>query len=301
MKKDLVVLAAGMGSRYGGLKQIESVGPSGERIIDYSIYDARRAGFDRVVFVIRKDMESAFREAIGRDLEKHIDVAYAYQQMDDLPGGHKPPPGREKPWGTSHAVLAARHIVTSPFAVINADDFYGASAFKLLAGHLDGQPGVPPVYAMIGYELFRTVSSHGTVARGLCRTDAAGFLVDIEEVTTIECGPSGLRSKDATGGIRHHDNKTPTSMNCWGFFPDFFARAEKALASFLEKNGNDMKAEFYLPASVGAMIARGEVRVRVLTTQDAWYGVTYREDKPAVTAGIQSMVSAGHYPSRLWQ
>lgn len=292
MHKELVVLAAGMGSRYGGLKQIDPVGPSGELVIDYSIYDAMRAGFDRVVFVIRKDMEEAFRDGIGRAMEKRIDVAYAYQSLDDMPAPFAPPPGRTKPWGTGHAVLAARALVKNPFAVINADDFYGAQAFALLAGHLDG---VFNEHVMVAYRLDQTVSEHGTVSRGLCRTDETGCLIDVEEVTAIAKTPQGLFS-----GEIQRKGDTPTSMNCWGFYPQLFNQLEEHFIRFLAARGSNINAEFYLPGAVSDMIARGEARVRVLATPDAWYGVTYREDKPFVTAGIQGLIAAGRYPALLW-
>ncbi len=302
MNKDLVVLAAGMGSRYGGLKQIDPVGPSGERIIDYSIYDARRAGFDRVVFVIRKDMEDAFRDGIGRDMEARLDVGYAFQSLDDLPSPHTPPPGREKPWGTGHAVHAARHMVKHPFAVINADDFYGRRAFELLADHLTKTDGgsAPPTYAMIGYQLQQTVSSHGTVSRGLCRTDDDDHLISIEEVTAIEKTKEGIFSRNSDGSIRGIDGLTPVSMNCWGFFPSLFEQLESDFLRFLQQHGSQPKSEFYLPGSVSDMIAERTATVKVLTTPDQWFGVTYREDKPLVTAGIQSLVDARVYPTSLW-
>jgi len=302
MNKALVVLAAGMGSRYGGLKQIDPVGPSGEMVIDYSVYDAMRAGFDRVVFIIRRDMEAAFREGIGRAMETRVDVAYAYQALDDLPPPFTPPSGREKPWGTGHAVLAARDVVRHPFAVINADDYYGPQAFRLLAQHLD-QPiaaGQAPVYAMIGYELRQTVSEHGTVSRGLCRLDGASMLTDIEEVTAIARTSDGFASTEPDGRVVPRDGSTPVSMNCWGFTPDLFGRMTEDFRRFLQQRGGELKSEFYLPATVNGLIERGEVRVKVLTTPDRWFGVTYREDKPFVTAGIQSMISAGAYPACLW-
>jgi len=301
MNKELVVLAAGMGSRYGGLKQIDPVGPNGERIIDYSLFDAKRAGFNRVVFVIRKDMEDAFRDGLGRAMESRIDVAYAFQTLDDLPAPFSPPPGREKPWGTGHAVLAARDVVRSPFAVINADDFYGRQAFTQLAGFLEtNRAGSIPTYAMIGYELQRTVSRHGTVSRGLCRTDATGHLIDIEEVTAIQQTPAGIYSKEADGRVIARDARIPVSMNCWGFQPDLFHLMNEDFASFLQARGQELKSEFYLPATISDLITRGTVKVRVLTTPDAWFGVTNREDKPRVTAGIQELIDAGLYPALLW-
>jgi hypothetical protein len=301
MNKDLVVLAAGMGSRYGGLKQIDPVGPNGELVIDYSIFDALRAGFSRVVFVIRKDMEETFRDCIGNRMERHIQVAYAFQSLDDLPPPFAVPAGREKPWGTGHALYAARHEVIHPFAVINADDFYGPTAFTLLARHLDPS-GIaqPPAYVMVAYQLAQTVSSHGTVSRGLCRTDAAGNLIDIEEVTAIEKTADGLFSPAPGGHRRRHEDATPTSMNCWGFFPSVLGEIDSEFAAFLSTHGRELKAEFYLPGTISNLIVAGKARVKVLTTPDAWLGVTYREDKPLVMAGIRAMIEKGTYPERLW-
>ncbi|HMP91222.1 MAG TPA: sugar phosphate nucleotidyltransferase, partial [Kiritimatiellia bacterium] len=298
MKKDLVVLAAGMGSRYGGLKQIDPVGPSGEKVIDYSVFDAIRAGFNRVVFVIRRDMEAAFRDGIGDAMESRLDVAYAFQEMHDLPAGYTSPAGREKPWGTGHAVWAARNVVNSPFAVINADDFYGPRAFELLAGHLNkaSESTSTSNYAMIAYQLRQTVSEHGTVSRGLCRLDARGCLIDIEEVTAIEKKPDGIYSRNPDGAKIPHDGMIPVSMNCWGFTPGLFHGMESDFRAFLDRRGAEVKSEFYLPATISAMISRGEACVQVLQTPDAWYGVTYREDKPMVMAGIQSLIDRGLYP-----
>ncbi len=292
MNKELVVLAAGMGSRYGGLKQIDPVGPSGELVIDYSIYDALRAGFNRVVFVIRQDMQEAFRDGIGKAMEKRVDVAYAFQALDDVPAGFTTPAARTKPWGTGHAVYAARNKVKSPFAVINADDFYGPTAFTLLADHLDKATND---HVMVAYRLDQTVSEHGTVSRGLCRTDTNGYLIDIEEVTAIAKTERGLFSGEIA-----RNGATPTSMNCWGFFPDVLSRLDAHFRAFIATRGQDPKAEFYLPGSVSDMIAGGEARVRVMTTPDQWLGVTYREDKPFVQAGIQAMIRAGRYPVTLW-
>jgi len=296
----LVVLAAGMGSRYGGLKQIDPVGPNGELVIDYSVYDARRAGFDRVVFVIRKEMLEPFRDGIGKAMEKRLDVAYAFQSLDDVPAPFVPPPGREKPWGTGHALFAARHEVRHPFAVINADDFYGPTAFRLLVGHLDHPASQPPSYAMVAYQLAQTVSSHGTVSRGLCRTNASGDLIDIEEVTAIEKTAGGIFSAGLDGARRAHEGMTPTSMNCWGFYPDVIVQIERGFRAFLSARGQDLKAEFYLPATISDLIAAGQAKVKVLTTPDQWLGVTYREDKPLVMAGIRAMIEKGTYPERLW-
>lgn len=300
MNKELVVLAAGMGSRYGGLKQIDPVGPNGELVIDYSVFDAMRAGFNRVVFVIRKDMQDAFRQGIGHAMESRVDVAYAFQSLDDLPAPFVPPAGREKPWGTGHAVYAARHETKHPFAVINADDFYGQRAFELLSGHLDEPSRDIPGYAMVAYQLQQTVSSHGTVSRGLCRTDDAGYLIDIEEVTAIEQSPAGIFSREADGRIVARDRLTPVSMNCWGFFPNLFEALESDFTRFLQQQGTNLKSEFYLPGSVSDMIAARQASVKVLTTPDQWFGVTYREDKPFVMQGIQALIDEGRYPSTLW-
>ena len=215
MSKEILVLAAGMGSRYGGLKQIDPVGPNGELVIDYSVFDALRAGFNRVVFVIRKDMQEAFRDGIGRAMEARLDVGYAFQQLDDLPKPFIPPAGREKPWGTGHAVYAARREIHHPFAVINADDFYGPQAFRLLSDHLSDEKNsaLPPCYAMVAYQLRKTVSEFGTVSRGLCRTDDAGSLIDIEEVTAIEKTPEGIFSRATAGGLVPLDGMMSVSMN----------------------------------------------------------------------------------------
>lgn len=301
--KTLVVLAAGMGSRYGGLKQIDPVGPNGEMVIDYSAFDARRAGFEKIVFVIRKDMQAAFRDGIGKAMEKRMDVAYAFQELNDLPDGFTVPDGREKPWGTGHAVYAARDETNSPFAVINADDFYGQRAFELLALHLNAEPNTRaiPTYAMVAYELQRTVSKHGSVARGLCKTDENNMLLDVEEVTNIEVAADGIVSQQPDGTFRRHDGKTATSMNCWGFSLDLFDALETHLTRFLEENGRELKEEFYLPKSIGHMITEQEARVKVLPTSDTWFGVTYRDDKPTVVAGIQKLIDTGVYPMNLWE
>jgi hypothetical protein len=301
MNKTLVILAAGMGSRYGGLKQIDPLGPGGERVIDYSVYDAHRAGFTRVVFVIRRDMEDAFREAIGRDLETRLDVGYAFQSLDDLPAPHTVPPGREKPWGTTHALLAARDTVTTPFASINADDFYGRDAFARLAEHLDttAHRDDPPG-AMVGYRLDTTLSENGTVSRGLCRVDPEGRLLSIEEATAIATTPGGIVWHHPDG----HDVPCPpdtlTSMNCWGFHPPLFERLAAHFERFLADHGREPKKECYLPAAIGTLIATGQTEIHVLPTTATWFGVTYQEDKPAVKAGLQTLIDQGEIPPTLW-
>ena len=370
----LVVLAAGMGSRYGGLKQIDPVGPSGEAILDYSVYDALRAGFSRVVFVIRRDIEQAFRASIGSRYEGRIAVDYAFQQLDDLPAGFSVPEGRTKPWGTAHAILAARNAVREPFAVINADDFYGAEGYRLLVAHLtsaainplpaenrsssavlkghdlghadqanpgaalkghgssqadqigpaavlkghgfsradkDGQfdgalapegssSQAAPTHAMVGFILRNTLSDFGSVARGICSVSPEGLLESVVETTGIE--PDGNRAKasGSEGPTQWLTGNEIVSMNMWGFQPEVFADLSVYFANFLAARGSDLKAECYLPAAVTAAIDAGRARVRVLASQDAWFGVTYREDRPRVIQSLSDLIAAGRYPEKLW-
>ncbi len=290
MAPTLLVLAAGMGSRYGGLKQIDPVGPAGETVLDYAVFDAQRAGFGRVVFVIRKDFEELFREKIGARYAGRIAVDYVFQSLDVLPAGFAVPPGREKPWGTGHAVWCARAAVEENFAVINADDFYGADSFAQLATFLADARGNQA--AMVGFRLANTLSEHGAVSRGVCIADAAGALRSITEQTGIlasEIGPGKKFSGDEL-----------VSLNCWGFTPALFGALDGQLREFLTVRGGEAKAEFYLPAAVSEQIAHGQAGVRVLPTASAWFGVTYREDKPRVTAAIAELVRRGVYPASLW-
>jgi NDP-sugar pyrophosphorylase family protein len=291
----LLVLAAGMGSRYGGLKQIDPVGPSGETVLDYAVFDALRAGFGRVVFVIRRDFEELFRTQIGARYTGKIAVDYVFQSIDALPPGHTPPAGREKPWGTGHAVWCARDAVKENFAVINADDFYGADSFNRLAAFLTAAPAKSAAadeFAIVGFRMANTLSENGAVSRGVCATDGAGHLASIVEthgITAAEVGPGKKFSGD-----------TIVSMNCWGFTPALFAGLDAQFREFLAARGAEPKSEFYLPGSVSTMIGRGEATVRVLPTDSAWFGVTYREDKPRVQAALLELVQAGRYPARLW-
>jgi NDP-sugar pyrophosphorylase family protein len=284
-----------MGSRYGGLKQIDPVGPSGETVLDYAVFDALRAGFGRVVFVIRRDFEELFRTQIGARYAGKIAVDYVFQSLDALPPGHTPPAGREKPWGTGHAVWCARDAVKENFAVINADDFYGADSFNRLAAFLTAVPATSEAtseFAIVGFRMANTLSENGAVSRGVCATDATGYLASIVEthgITAAEVGPGKKFSGD-----------TIVSMNCWGFTPALFAGLDTQFREFLATRGSEPKSEFYLPASVSTMIARGETTVRVLPTDSAWFGVTYREDKPRVQAALLALVQAGRYPARLW-
>jgi UTP-glucose-1-phosphate uridylyltransferase len=285
---DLVILAAGMGSRFGGLKQVQPVGPAGELIIEYSAYDALQAGFGRLVLVIRKDIEADFRATIGRRLESRMEVTYVFQETGA---------GRTKPWGTGHAVLAAKAAVTRPFAVINADDFYGAAGYRALAGHFAGSQD----YAMVGYPLKQTLSEFGTVSRGLCATDATGRLKSITEVTKIEKTAGGARYTDPAGGVKSLTGEEIVSMNFWGFTPAVFGQLEKMFADFQAKHAGDPKAEFYLPTAISRLNERGEARVALLRSADAWFGITYREDLAASQAAISALIKAGKYPAPLWE
>lgn len=293
---DLVVLAAGMGSRFGGVKQVQPVGPHGELIIEYSAFDALRAGFGRLVLVIRKDIEKDFRETIGRRLEQRMDVQYVFQELGaNLPGGQVPP-GRTKPWGTAHAALVAQPAVRGPFAVINADDFYGASAYRTLAAHFAASTD----YAMVGYPLSQTLSEHGTVSRGLCATDAAGRLTGITEITKIEKTADGARYTDAAGQAQRLTGAEIVSMNFWGFTPAVFPQLEAAFAVFLATRGQDPKAEIYLPTTLSDLNARGEARIALHRSEDAWFGLTYKEDLASAQAAIKALVANGKYPAPLW-
>ncbi len=301
MKPTLVILAAGMGSRYGGMKQLEPVGPGGETIMDYSIYDALRAGFGQALFVIRADMNDAFRETIGRRYERHISVAYAFQRLEDLPAGHTVPPGREKPWGTGHAVLAAAGQVHEPFAVVNADDFYGANSFAALGRFLqENDTGDVPTYAMVGFTLRETLSDSGTVNRGCCRCTADGWLEEITEIANIAPHGSDARYVDASGNEHVLSGDTRVSMNTWGFRPVFLQHLRARFNRFLEQNGTSSTAEFHLPTGVQQLMRAGRARVRVLPTPDRWVGVTHKEDRPRVIKMIGELVSRGDYPRKLW-
>ena len=293
----LIVLAAGMGSRYGGLKQIDPVGPSQETIIDYSIFDAVRAGFGKVVFVIRRDIEQPFKETVGARFEEHIAVKYAFQELDKLPGGFSVPPGRTKPWGTTQAVLMAAGDVHEPFAVINADDFYGAESYRILARHL--QSGAAD-YAMVGFVLRNTLSDFGVVARGVCRVDDEDYLKDVIELRSIERDGNGARNTDAAGKVVKLAGDEVVSMNMWGFTPQIFVQLQVHFQQFIERHCSDLKLESHLPGAVNELVTSGEARVKVLRTNDAWFGVTYREDHQQVVENIRRLIDSGCYPERLW-
>ncbi len=303
-KPVLVIMAAGMGSRYGGLKQLDPVGNHGQLIIDYSIFDARRAGFETVVFVIKPEIEADFKEAIGDRVSKVMDVKYAYQLKEDLPEGYSVPAGRTKPWGTAHAALAARNIVDGPFAIINADDYYGPEAYQeiynYLSAHADGDVYE---YVMVGYLLKNTVTENGTVARGVCEETEDHYLTQVTERTKIEKGEPPRYTEDDGKTWTDLPGSTIVSMNMWGFTRSFLDEALARFPAFLDKAlaENPEKGEYFLPTVVSQLIDEGKARVKVLRSEDKWYGVTYREDKPAVTAAIAEKTAAGLYPDQLWE
>jgi NDP-sugar pyrophosphorylase family protein len=296
IKPTLLVLAAGMGSRYGGLKQIDPVGPGGETIIDYSVYDALRAGFGKLVFVIRRDIERAFRELIGSRFEGRIHVDYVFQELQKVPSGVEVPPNRAKPWGTCHAVLVAGDAIQEPFAVINGDDFYGRHSFEVLARFLEASPAD---YAMVGFVLKNTLSEFGTVARGLCSTAADHYLQSVVELTQIRKEGAGASYTDPAGKVHPLTGEETVSMNMWGFTPRAFDQFCGEFSKFLESNGRNEKAEFYIPSAVNALLQARQARVKVLSSRDSWFGITYREDKPRVVDSIRQLVARGDYPAKL--
>jgi len=301
MDCELLVMAAGVGSRFGGLKQVEPVGPAGERLIDYSIFDAARAGVRRVVFVIRRDMEAEFHALVGSRYVRRVEVAYAFQDLDLVPRWFRVPPERTKPWGTAHAILAARGVVHSPFLVINADDFYGASGYRLAAAFLGEPPAGPREgWAMVGYRLARTLSEHGNVSRGVCEVGPDGLLRTITERTALEPCEGGARDASAGGDGRVFPADTPVSMNFWAFRPGLFACLEERFERFLRERGNDPKAEMYISTAVQDLISGGRAGVTVLDSPDTWFGMTHREDRESVAARLRELVASGVYPDPLW-
>lgn len=306
-KPILAVMAAGMGSRYGGLKQIDPVGPHGEAILDYSLFDARRAGFETVVFIIKPEIDAAFRESVGARAEKAgLTVRYAYQTLDKLPAGFAVPEGRVKPWGTAHAVLAAAEAIDAPFAVINADDYYGPTGFRLIYEHLSraAAPGTPAPWAMVGFLLGNTVSENGSVSRGVCELDERSRLVRVTERTRIEKRDGGIAyTEDGGESWVPLPETAVVSMNLWGFTPDFVEDLQRGFTAFLENDvpKNPLKAEYFLPFVVNDQIRAGRADVRVLKSGDKWYGVTYKEDKPVVMQALADMMESGVYPDPLWK
>ncbi len=300
----LVIMAAGMGSRYGGLKQIDPVGMHGEIIIDYSLFDAYRAGFRRVVCIIKKEIEEDFKEVIGNRLSKIMDVHYAYQRLDDLPEGFTAPAGRVKPWGTGHAVLSARDLIDAPFAVINADDYYGADAFRLMYEFLSGARDKEKFdYSMVGYILENTLTENGHVARGVCQVEN-GRLADVHERTHIEKHGDRSEYTEDDGKTWHEiPEGSIVSMNLWGFTPSVMTALKDEFAGFLKKAlaENPLKGEYFLPTVVNDLIKADRAEVSVFRSSDRWYGVTYREDKPVVEKAIRDMIGEGKYPEKLWE
>lgn len=306
MKKPvLVVMAAGMGSRYGGLKQMDPVGPNGEFIIDYSLYDARRAGFETVVFIIKQENETAFRETIGKRVAQNMTVRYAFQRLEGIPKGYQVPKMRKKPWGTGHAVLSAASEIDAPFAVINADDYYGAAAFQTIFEFLSEAKDENGVghYCMVGYLLKNTVTENGSVARGVCEMTQDGFLSQVTEHTKIETTKEGIQSTLDNGTVCAMPEDTMVSMNFWGFTQGFLREAERRFPAFLEDVlvQNPLKGEYFLPAIVSQLLHEEKATVKLLTSADKWYGVTYQEDRPTVVAALAEMTKAGMYPAPLWQ
>ncbi len=301
MGASVVVLAAGMGSRYGGLKQLDAVGPSGETIIDYSIYDAIRAGFTKIVFIIRRDIEDAFKEVVGSKYEGRIEVAYAFQQLDALPEGYSLPEGREKPWGTGQAILCARDVVNENFVVINGDDFYGADSFKTAADYLaTAKDGDKADISMVAFILRNTLSDFGSVCRGVCSTDDNGNLSGLKECCGIEREGDGAAYTDDDGVKHSFTGDELVSMNMWNFTPSIFDEIESQFVDFLKERGTEMKSEFYIPSVVNEMLASDRAAVNVLRSTAQWFGVTYREDKDFVQQSIAKMVEEGVYPKSLW-
>jgi dTDP-glucose pyrophosphorylase len=299
-KISLVVLAAGMGSRYGGLKQMDSFGPHGETIIDYSLYDAHRAGFNHVVFIIREFFADKFMEVFSPKMEGRMEVDYVYQELDQVPGDYTIPEGREKPWGTGHAVWVAHPVVNGPFAVINADDYYGVEAYKTLYDFLL-QPRDPEEYGVVGYRLDNTLSEHGTVNRGVCETDEKGYLTNIHECKQIGRDKTGIISfPDEHRGTVLLPSGAPVSMNMWGFYPSYFDFFESAFKEFLRKEGGDPKSEFYIPTLVDNLIRTGQRQTRVLSSDSEWFGVTYKEDKEFVSRRLRELLDKQVYPYNLW-
>jgi len=299
----LLVLAAGIGRRYRGLKQIDPVGPEGETILDYSLYDALRAGFNRVVFVIRRRIEEAFRRSVGDYWETRFPVAYVYQEIEAaLPAGFFIPPGRQKPWGTAHAVLVGRSAVGMPFAVINADDFYGPGAFREIGAWLKQAPPAegPDQYCFVGYRLANTLSEFGSVSRGVCSLDTDGYLAEVVERLKIEKEGHGVRMMSEDGGWISLPGETIVSMNLWGFTPSVFAHLEGGFAEFLGRSGPaEPEAEYYIPAAVNGLVKSGKVRVKYLPTAEQWFGVTYPEDVPRVRTRIEDLIARGVYPKKI--
>jgi len=301
MKPTLLILAAGIGSRYGGLKQVDPVGPNGEAIIDYSIYDAIRAGFGKVVFVIRESFAEAFSNSFSKKLEGKIETAYVFQELNNVPDGIEYTSERKKPWGTGHAILVAKDVITEPFAVINADDFYGASSYKMISDYLSSAEGSElPDYCMVGYSLKHTLSDHGFVSRGVCETDKNNYLKTVIERTHIEKVDGNILTELYDGSKMEMTGKEVVSMNIWGFTPSYFDFLEKYFEAFIRQNAGNPKAEFYIPFVVNELLKTGKAKLKVLESKDRWFGVTYKEDKELAVRNIAGLIKKGVYPEKLW-
>lgn len=300
VKPTLFVLAAGMGSRYGGLKQLDGVGPHGETIMDYSIFDALRAGFGKVVFVIRKDFEDDFRKKILSKYEGHIPVEVVFQSLDKLPEGYSVDPERKKPWGTNHAVLMGREAINEPFVVINADDYYGRAAFEVIARELSRPREHKGDYCMVGFRVANTMTENGSVSRGVCST-SDGYLTDVVERTSIAFDPEHRISfTDENGVVQYLDPDTPVSMNMWGFTPDYFEYSDREFRKFLDNLKDPLKGEYYIPTAVDTLVRSGEATVKVLDTTSKWVGVTYAEDRQGVVDSLAAMHADGTYPEQMF-
>lgn len=300
VKPTLFVLAAGMGSRYGGLKQLDGVGPHGETIMDYSIFDAMRAGFGKVVFVIRKDFENDFREKILSKYEGHIPVEVVFQSLDKLPEGYTVHPERIKPWGTNHAVLMGREAIDGPFVVINADDYYGRDAFEVIARELSRPRTTKGDYCMVGFRVANTMTENGSVSRGVCSTNG-GMLTDVVERTAIAFDDQHrIAFTDENGNVQHLDPDTPVSMNMWGFTPDYFEYSDREFRKFLDNLSDPLKGEYYIPTAVDTLVNTGEATVKVLDTTSKWFGVTYADDRQGVVDSLAALHADGTYPDRMF-
>lgn len=295
-----MILAAGIGSRYGGLKQIDPVGPSGEKILDYSIFDALRAGFDKIVFIIRPDFEEVFKKEIGDKFLPYVEVAYAHQTLEAIPTPFQCPPERKKPWGTAHAIMVGESVIKEPFAVINADDFYGCESFKIISDHLRIDHNAPlQNYAMVGYILRNTLSEHGSVSRGVCETDREGFLINIEEYTKIEKHGDTAIYQDQEGNKKQLSGDEIVSMNMWGFKHSFFPFLRQYFVDFLKENIQNIKAEYFITDVIDTLIEQSKARVKVLKSKNRWFGVTYKQDKENVMQSIRDLIDRGVYPDNL--
>ncbi len=298
MKPTLLILAAGLGNRYGGVKQMDKIGPSGESIIDYSIFDAIRAGFGKVVFVINKKIEKDFKEVFEPKLNGEIKTEYVLQEIDSLPLGFKVPKDRVKPWGTAHAILAARDVINEPFAVINADDFYGKGSYQTIADYFKTNEND---FCMVGFQLNKTISESGTVSRGVCSTNKDHFLTDVVEYTQIQQSSNGIEFIDENDDVKPLDPERIVSMNFWGFTPVIFEYIHKGFKAFLKENIDNPKSEYYIPTIVSDLVNAKQARVKVLECKDQWFGVTYKEDRPNVVKSINQLVEDGDYPTNVWE